>query len=529
MDHLQDINVLEKYAKSAEFILPQISQKLKDTFEKRILNAEPENYVLDFIQTTQSSLNMMMVSQEPTLEDLICVCTYIALSTEPVDSAIRTYKETHRTNKRSLMRYINEEMDSSMELSPRNPQLLKKYAESTAFLSSDAKSVEDIMKEKYEDMEKWRLDFSLPITDFEFIKQKTPKTIANCFINDITLESLLIIKEQFGGSIDGFNTKIPTQLSDPTYFSYKNKKLDFIPQLVENEIYLFNTYYFENEETTSDVTTSFSTEKQVPSSFNNPNALPGFLKKYNIDLTHPTLDLKDKDIATYLFNQLNGDNLANVHIKVYYIDLIRSVYGVQQPKAKHYDDLYERLEKLKKYNQKITIRSKNTGEIIESSTLGLLNYLHQSKKERFFFFSPSDQMVKTYIERKYFSILTDTYRIVESPQTRTIMTMLQQLRLAEHVKGSTSTTLVLNFFRNYLKLDKITNTALTKELIKHFEYLKENDIIISKYRFMNKNSSVMIEFCPLDSKELLAYEFDTKALPSKDDIVEGDAYILSDN
>lgn len=528
MDNLQDTNVLEKYARSAEFILPRISQKLKDAFKNLILNGEPESYVLAFIQSTQASLDMMTVSQNVSLDDLICVCTYIALSTEPVDSAIRTYKENHRTNKRSLMRYINEEMDNSLALSPRNPRFLKKYADSVFFLSKKEKNVEEIMAEKYEELDKWRLDFSLPIIDFEFIDMKHPKTIANCFINDITLESLIIIKEEFGGSIEGFNTKIPTPLNEPSYFSYKNKKLDFIPQLVENEIYLFNTYYFENEETTSDVTISFTSEKQVPRSFNNPNALPSFLKKYNIDLIHPTLDLKDKDIATYLFNQLNGDNLANVNIKVYYIDVIRNVYGVQQPKAKHYDDLYDRLEKLKKYEQKITVRSKSTGEIIESSTLDLLNYLHQNKKERYFFFSPSDQMVKTYIERKYFSILTDTYRIVESPQTRTIMTMLQQIRLTEHVKGSTTATLVLNFFRNYLKLDKITNTALTKELIKHFEFLKGNGIIINKYRFMNKNSSVVIEFCPLDSKELLAYEFDTKALPVQDDIFEGEAHIINE-
>ena len=120
-------------------------------------------------------------------------CTYIALSKENLDKAISTYQENRRVNKRNWMTTINEEMLPDKKMSPRNPCLLRQYASSRYTERQyernpkEEQSVEDIMKEKYEELEAWRANTDRPITDFFFFAAKRPKPAATAFINDVTL------------------------------------------------------------------------------------------------------------------------------------------------------------------------------------------------------------------------------------------------------------------------------------------------------------------------------------------------------
>ena len=66
-----------------------------------------------------------------------------------------------------------------------------------------------------------------------------------------------------------------------------------------------------------------------------------------------------------------------------------------------------------------------------------------------------------------------------------------------------------------MKLGKMPPSTLVKELTKHFAVLKEKAIVIKDFEFVSKNSAVNIEFLPLDNKELMAYDFQTKALEDK--------------
>ena len=54
--------------------------------------------------------------------------------------------------------------------------------------------------------------------------------------------------------------------------------------------------------------------------------------------------------------------------------------------------------------------------------------------------------MRTYVQKKYISILTDSYTSINSPQTKGIMMILQQERLSEYSKNSFSTTLTLKYF-----------------------------------------------------------------------------------
>jgi hypothetical protein len=73
----------------------------------------------------------------------------------------------------------------------------------------------------------------------------------------------------------------------------------------------------------------------------------------------------------------------------------------------------------------------------------------------------------------------------------------------------------MKYWRAHMKLGKMPPSTLVKELTKHFTVLKEKAIVIKDFKFVSKNSVVNIEFLPLDHKELMAYDFQSKALENK--------------
>ncbi len=529
MADIIDNNQFEKYEKMAVFICPNVRPNLVTTYEKYVKGRTAEKYIYEnYIKSTRS---IVTKSQHPldassvTLENIIAVCTYIALSKENIDQAIRTYRENRRVYKRNWFNSIKEEIHTPDKMRPKNPQLLRHYAESTKLIIAMDRSqtsdltIEDIMQEKYEEIDAWRTDTSAPITDFCFLAQKPVKTLANGFVNDMTFESLIIIKDEFGSSIEGFNVRYPTDLADHPIFSYRKTALELEANLVENELTFLNCYEYENEDIEGEITVKYNPDVELPA-VTTKKSVPKILKQFQIDLKQRELDMMDREIVTELFNMINGESLAGQQIYVDLRDFTRKVYHISVPKHKHYEDLGKRLTKLKNYDYTISVRSKETGELIETTTLGLLNYLYINFQENYFQYTPSDQLVRTYVQKKYISILTDSYTSINSPQTKGIMMILQQERLSEYSKNSFSTTLTLKYFRAHMKLQRMGNAALVKELTSHLTTLKKEHIVVKDFSFVNKNSAITIEFLPLDSKELIAYEFNTKGIEDKSNIID---------
>ncbi|WP_289201220.1 hypothetical protein, partial [Phocaeicola sartorii] len=497
-----DSNQYEKYEKIALFIQPNIHKNLIATYEKYIRGKKPELYIDEnYIKTTKPlsrASDTEPSSQDKkdsrrksvSLEDIITVCTYIALSKENIEQSIRTYRENRRVYKRNWFNSIKEEMGPPEKMRPKNPRLLRKYAESTSLINNmdrsqdDDRTIEEIMLDKYNEIDNWRSDTTAPITDFSFTAQKPTKTLANAFINDITFESLLIIKDAFGGSIEGFNTKYPTEFNEHPLFSFRSTVMDFEPQLLENELTFFNQYSYKDEDKgiEGDITVKYNPDVDLPSTVTEKN-LSKIMKEFQINLKQRELDMKDREIMTQLFNLINGETLSTQHIRVDLREFTRRVFNIRVPKKKHYEDIGNRLEKLKNYDYTITVRSRETGELIETTSLGLLNYLYINFQENYFQYTPSEQWIRTYVQKKY---ITDSYKSVDSPQTKGIMMILQQERLTEYAKNSYTKTLPLNYFRLHMKLQKIGNAALVKELTNHMSILKSEQIVIKDFEFINK-------------------------------------------
>lgn len=94
----------------AVFICPNVRPNLVTTYEKYIKDRTAEKYIYEnYIKSTRS---IVTKSQHPldassvTLENIIAVCTYIALSKENIDQAIRTYRENRRVYKRNWFNSI---------------------------------------------------------------------------------------------------------------------------------------------------------------------------------------------------------------------------------------------------------------------------------------------------------------------------------------------------------------------------------------------------------------------------------------
>lgn len=521
----------EKYEKLAVFILPYIRPELIATYENFIQNRQPERYIFEnYILGTKPAEDGPTYPQKPlTLQDIIAVSTYIALSKESIDDALRTHKDLRRVYKRNWFKSVKEEIETPDKMKPRNPQYLRAFAEMKSTLDGYNRSevmkrpIEDIMKEKYDEIEGWRTDPNAQITDFVFLSNKPVKQIANSFIYDLTFESITIIKNNFSGSIDGFNTKFPTELTEHPIFTYRSTGIDF-EAIFANELVFMDSYKFkpdtENDEIEGTIDITLNVEN-LPAKLDKEN-YKQMLTKFNIELSRHErdLDMKDREIVAQLFNMINGDTLANDLIDVNLKDFTKLVFNMEYPRRKHLDDVAKRLHKLKNYDYSISIRNKVTGELVESSSIGLLNYLYVNYDAGYFQFSPSKQWIDTYVQKKYINILTDTYRSIDSPQTKGIMMILQRERVAEYSKGNNSKQFLLKYWRSHMKLGKMANSTLVKELTTHFTTLKEKGTIIQDFEFVSKNSAVNIIFLPLDSKELMAYDFQTKALEDKS-IIDG--------
>ena len=174
MSDMIDSNQYEKYEKIALFIQPNIHKNLIATYEKYIRGKKPELYIDEnYIKTTKPlsrASDTEPSSQDKkdsrrksvSLEDIITVCTYIALSKENIEQSIRTYRENRRVYKRNWFNSIKEEMGPPEKMRPKNPRLLRKYAESTSLINNmdrsqdDDRTIEEIMLDKYNEIDNWR-------------------------------------------------------------------------------------------------------------------------------------------------------------------------------------------------------------------------------------------------------------------------------------------------------------------------------------------------------------------------------------
>ena len=83
--------------------------------------------------------------------------------------------------------------------------------------------------------------------------------------------------------------------------------------------------------------------------------------------------------------------------------------------------------------------------------------------------------------------------------------ILQQERLAGYKDNALSKIFALKYFRGHMKLLKMGNAMLVN-------ILKAENIIVKDFEFINNDSSIRIDFMPLEEKEIVAYNFHSAQL-----------------
>ena len=121
----------EKYEKLAVFIMPYVRPELIKTYNNFIKDRQPERFIYEnyIRETIPADENSSHPKYPVTLQDMIAVSTYIALSQESVEAALGTYREYRRFYKRNLFKHVMEEIKTPDKMSPRNPQYLRNFAE----------------------------------------------------------------------------------------------------------------------------------------------------------------------------------------------------------------------------------------------------------------------------------------------------------------------------------------------------------------------------------------------------------------
>lgn len=497
---------LKNYIKIAHFVYPHLKDGILQIYHQCIEKRPPEDYLYDHY------MNVFLDSrQEINLENIVIYALCTALSKDDIDKAVRTAKMSRRTWKKNWMTSIRNEMGLSGSITARNPQYLRTYAGSQVTKAimdgqKDVPDIQHIMEETYQKLEQWARDGDAPAMNFIFRHYKQPKALANAFLTDITYDSLCAILLHYHGSIEGFNMNVPTVLSDYPIFSYRQADMFFDPVVVQNELTLLSQYDFQNENTMGKIEVKYGSE-QMPINLQK-QTVEDVLSNYQININEQRdLDMRDREIITHLFSMINASNLDHAFITVNTHDFCKSVFNLAKPRGYNYEDVYKRLTKLKQYSYSVSVIDKKTNEPAESIHFNLIDSLYINYEQGYFQFRPSDMWIRTYVQQKYTSILTDSYKSISSPQTKAIMMLLQQERLIGYSNGVDTKNFTLSYFRSRMKMLKVGNSAFMKELKQHLSTLQDNHVIVKDFEVLNRGAGIRVTFLPLNDAEKLAYDY----------------------
>ena len=252
MDTHDEGSVFLRYKTPAVFIRKYMSDELINLYEFLIKDKSPEHVIYSkyLIEIPELQWN-----PTPSLEDIIAYSIYIALSAEPLDQAITSYLDKKRNYKKNWYKPIHEEMTG--RISAKNPESLRHYAEEIQAAKRYEKKTIDIkqcMEETAAIVEKWRRNRFSYLTDFFFCPDKPDYSIAKAFLYDVTYDSLLILKNRFSGSLEGFNMKVPSDFTTKPLSSYRTSDIDTKPSInVNKEVVLSSQYTYDDEDNSTNV------------------------------------------------------------------------------------------------------------------------------------------------------------------------------------------------------------------------------------------------------------------------------------
>lgn len=513
---------------AAKIIILNLPDNLKITYKKYIDGTECYDYLYkNYIEPNKTSITEVnMIDKSTTdssLVEIISFATFVAMqeSFERSMSALSRQRSAYKTK---WLNPISDELHKPADIKPRNPRTLTQYAESKHIESQydrsvlKPKSIKEIMLETYQEkIMPWKENTSAPITDFFFANSKTSKVLANGFWQDITLESLKIIDKMFNRNITGYSTKVPNEIANNPIFNYRKGNEKAVAAKMDD----INTVDYTND-IMSNITSggAFITEFEYPLNKSSKVSIKvgrhtSVVSEEEDGFQIRALDTVDKDILTQLFSHMSFavikygvSDWINEH------RLCQSIYH-PDPRSVHIKDLEQRLETLRSCTVIARTINTETNEEISKQIFGFvdgINFVKQGKS-RLLNFKPSDQWKQAYLAQKFTAILPELYSKINSSTTRTIMMILQDVRLKEYQENSPSSEVVveipISHFSTKIRMERTKQSQFVNDLKKHLQILKDNQIVIQEFLINKRAAFIKITFLPLSNAEIAAYNLQT--------------------
>ena len=507
---IEETSAFIRYQTPAVFMRKYVSDDLVNLYEFLIKEKTPEEVLYN---KYLSEIPELADNPHPSLEDIIAYGLYIALSAEPLEQAIFSYSTKKKNYRKNWYKPIKEEINGN--ISPKNPQSLRRYAEGVQAAKKYEKKIVDIdecMAETAKLIDKWRRDPFSYLTDFFFCLDKPDYSIAKAFLYDITTESLTILRDRFNGSLEGFSMKAPSEFTTKPLSSYRTADTEAVPSITNNQEIVLSTQYRYFDEKDNENVLDMKYTPTLPSDFSidaeiTQEQLIRKLNTFNIGMNMRELDTVDQAIITQLFSMMSGENIGDTFIFCDFKEFVKKVCRATRIRKTHFDDIADRLQRLKYLGYSYTEYNKDTGEIKTQASLGFINSVNIDREQNILTFSPSAEWKNSYITNSYIQIDSESYSRINSYQTRAILMLLQQERLSSFSKGSNEVLLTMKFFRTHMKLIKVPNSTFLKELTKHLETLKNEGIVVENYEFIHMSTSVKIYFTPVSDMEKISYGY----------------------
>ena len=520
-------NNTHAYKSAASIIHDYLPEKLISFFEKHIQGQESAMVIID---TYDAKVMFPDITVNSDIEAFVALSLFVGEATESsIMESYKIFKSRYNDTSKNWFRPLQAEYEflkgtNTDKIGPRNPMYLEKWADSMVFVGITGNEVSSKTKEQYiddiyEKVTAWRSSDTLLI-EFPFILSKPPKSIGNAFFVDLTMSVLMAVHEKLDDSIFGASYRVPNQMTEYPLVSYRSTSMFFDVSTLESELAIVNEYDFEDDSgNAGQVIVSYTPEGKdlslMPSIGKDKASIQKALKKYDINLEQQELDPVDNDIMIRLFTLIRADTINDRYVETKLSDFVKKVYGLQEaPRKRYYEDFQARLVKLRSYDYKIIIRDKKTEEIVQTTSMGLLEYVTVNRKDDILQFIPSQKWIDQYLQRAFVNISQKNYSLIQNRQARLIFTILEPVRIAAYSVGDTKKTLTLKYFRSRMKLYNIRPASLVKEISKQLDYLINAGVSVESYEVLSKNSAFDITFLPLTEQERLVYKLnDQTALP----------------
>lgn len=524
---------------TANIIAEYISDEIKEYFEKTC-NENVLSYH-DLLDSWAFSLN---ISNTVSLPTLIMYVLDTCLKNKSEKDAFTQAKLLKKNRKDYFYRTIRQEI-GELAPTPNNPKYIETewcklndpYIRFSTETTVDLGSKEEFFASKSERIKAWFKDADSYLFQFEYFYVLPDKRRRDCFIQDLSVDILSLICNEFYRNKFGFMTKSPDinfGMENLPIVNWQTSlsKLQF--QVENNKIVVFEELKTNNNQWVKiimdEIAADCSSEEKINS------AIIKIEAEYNSGVRVRTLDTKDMAIYSAVFNNMTIETATSEPLDMTLPDLAADVYGnTTQITKRMYADLLQRLTKLAHIRITSSVKDINDNFVSESiisffdltltvntdsdssgteSTIKTIRIGDNALSRDFSslsnheFINMNIQFMPSYYTKNMWKnnvhdqISTRLYKRISSQKGKLIAQLLQKERM--RIYPETEIVLPIKFFRENIRFSSPNNDRIKKELIAEMDLLKEMAIQIKDFRFVR--SDVTINFLPLSKEEKLYYK-----------------------